>query len=379
MRHKTKTLAVLLAAAWALSACGEDVPANTINLDKPEGTVQTGGEELVVQVPAGAESVALVVQGLGSNLLLADKITSPSGKVVFDFQKDILDNLTRADDEVYTLVIPNNPDVVLEEGDWKVTFFTDANAELSLQVQGIFKTEVASAKAMDLNLYFVGLDDLSAEAAKTDETFQSILDGVEEIYGQAGISFGDVKFIEVPAGDAERFDPLQDTDLGDLFELSGKDLDAETNAQALNLFFVSDIEGGDAGFSLLGLSGGVPGPPTVNGTKKSGVVVNMADFPGEPDLIKLIMAHEAGHYLGLYHTTERNGAALNADGITGADHLSDTKTCPDSANTDGNDFLSVSECADFDGGNIMFFSPANDSTAMTSKQGKVMIANPIVR
>ena len=41
--------------------------------------------------------------------------------------------------------------------------------------------------------------------------------------------------------------------------------------------------------------------------------------------------------------------------------------------------LSASECGDFDGGNIMFFSPANDSRALTSQQGQVLLNNPLVQ
>ena len=82
--------------------------------------------------------------------------------------------------------------------------------------------------------------------------------------------------------------------------------------RALNFFFVADIEGGDAGFSLLGESGGVPGPPTLHGTERSGVMVNMANFEAAKDagddgmlteatkLTEIIMAHEGGHYLGLF-------------------------------------------------------------------------------
>ena len=137
-------------------------------------------------------------------------------------------------------------------------------------------------------------------------------------------------------------------------------LSGPQNNRAINFFFVADINGGDAGFTLAGLSGGIPGPPGVHGTARSGVVVNMGSYleaieSGDAEQIEsarslseIIFAHETGHYLGLFHTTERNGAALGMGDsvIRGSDNLSDTPVCPDSADTNGNGLLSASECMD---------------------------------
>lgn len=356
----------------------------TITTSNTTARVLTGAADaLTVTVPDNATSVALIVEGLGSRLLLADKITSPSGTVVFDFQNDVNTNLSRADDEVYTVIIPNNPEVELEAGDWKVQFFTDAAQEFEIAVKGVFQTGEGSD--LDVNLVFVGVDGLDAAGAESDAAFQAVLSDFERVYAKGDVDLGEVRYFDAPEAAADEFGTLSDTALSDLFEI-GNDLTgadgASAPARALTFYFVNDITGGDAGFSLLGLSGGVPGPPNTLGTRKSGVVVNMSDFADNPAAITTIMVHEGGHYLGLYHTTERNGQALDEDGITGTDHLSDTPVCPDDADTSGNGVLSASECADAGGNNLMFFSPPLDSPTdleLTAQQGQVMRLNPAVR
>lgn len=383
---KHHLLATLSLGLLALLACGEEMGVEenpSLSTDKTSATIlvanldkEADASQITVTVPSGAQSVALVLDA-GSHLVTAGTVTSPSGDKVFSFFEDVTTNRTDATDGVYTLLIPNNPEVTLEPGDWKVNFLTDAADGFEGEVDAVFKTSPASANSLDLNLYFVGVDGLDAATAQEDASFQSVLSNVEAVYGGAGIRFGQVNYLDVTGADADKYTVLNpDTELKQLFTLSG-----DRSGRSLSFFFVSDIEG-DSGFTLLGLSGGVPGPPGIHGTTSSGVAVNMADFTDDPQSIEIIMAHEAGHYLGLYHTTEANGAALAPEGrqpIHGADHLSDTAHCADGSDADGNGILSASECSGADGGNLMFWSPANTSRALTSQQGTVMKTNPLIQ
>ena len=58
-----------------------------------------------------------------------------------------------------------------------------------------------------------------------------------------------------------------------------------------------------------------------------------------------VLAHELGHYLGLFHLVERDGFLNEA--------LADTPACPGERDTDGNG-LTPEECAGVGGDNLMF-------------------------
>jgi hypothetical protein len=331
-----------------------------------------------LDVPEGTSSLIVMVEGGGGSLILASKITSPMGTVVFDYNAFVDTNRTDASDSPYLFLLPSNPAVSLDAGEWQVEFFTDAGAPFDASVTIFYDTD-GQGTTLDLNLFFVGVEGLDAATAGEHAGFQEILSNVESIYRGAGVSFGSKNYIDVTGDDADKYSVIDSIDganseLRQLFTLSNGH-----PAGALNLFFVRDIGGGDSGFQLLGLSGGVPGPPGLNGTSRSGVAVNMVDFGSADATVEIIIAHESGHYLGLYHTTERNGTALDNNGILGSDPIGDTQECPDSADEDGSKSLSAAECAAFDSGNLMFWSPTDDSRSLTSGQGGIIKRNPVAK
>ncbi|MEZ4464092.1 MAG: zinc-dependent metalloprotease family protein [bacterium] len=60
------------------------------------------------------------------------------------------------------------------------------------------------------------------------------------------------------------------------------------------------------GTDVAGVAGGLPGPPILAGTTRSGVAVSM-DIGLSPRATGQVIAHELGHYLGLLHTVEPGG------------------------------------------------------------------------
>lgn len=350
-------------------------------------TLTSDGVEVTVPVPLGAQSFAVVVDGMNtSELMISERVTTPSGTVVFDFENDISINRTDATDRLYTLLVSNNPsEVAVEAGDWLLRLRSGSdpvNTNLTL----ITKNEPAADNLLDLNLYFVGLTGLDATTAETDPGFQAILSNVGTIYESAGFGIRAITYNEIEGADADEFSVVDpDADVPRMFQLS-----PSGSNQSLNMFFVEDIESASSGFSVLGLAGGVPGPPILQGTSRSGVAVSMGSYlaavaSGDQTMIdtasaelEIVMAHESGHFLGLYHTTERNGVAISGGEIQGEDPLSDTPACPDSADADGDGVLSPSECAGQGAENLMFWSPLNDSRTLTTLQGTVMRKSPLV-
>ncbi len=99
---------------------------------------------------------------------------------------------------------------------------------------------------------------------------------------------------------------------------------------ALNIFIGGDIEGlsEEQGAETLGLSAGIPGPPIPS--QRSAVAISIFAGAG-PDgiyssedvrILGETIAHESGHYLGLFHPVDFGGNTVVAN-----DPLGDTTTC----------------------------------------------------
>ncbi|MFN8391520.1 MAG: hypothetical protein U0136_14625 [Bdellovibrionota bacterium] len=123
---------------------------------------------------------------------------------------------------------------------------------------------------------------------------------------------------------------------------------ARAPSPAVNLFIV-----GDAGEGLLGLAGGIPAPPIP--TTRSALAVSIVTGSG-PDgvfsdeelrLLGETMAHETGHYLGLFHPVDFSGTFVSAQ-----DPLSDTPTCSQKSECEQNSALAA---------NLMFSEPVPNS------------------
>ena len=183
---------------------------------------------------------------------------------------------------------------------------------------------VPSTGTVDLAFYLVS-SSLTATTALTDANFKRMLDTLATIYGRAGLCLGDVTLYDVPAWAKAKYATGVDATatgacdgLDQMFTLS------KPGDNTLNFFMVDDIAqaGSGSGGTIVGIDGAIPGPSSVGGTVKSGAVVNISDlsFTGlctsainpakcGPDQVAYITAHEGGHWLGLYHTTESSGGA----------------------------------------------------------------------
>lgn len=165
--------------------------------------------------------------------------------------------------------------------------------------------EVPETATLDLNLFFSGSDGWTAESAPTDPEFQQVLEELGEIYAQVGIEIGEVAYLDVDEEYQDIADIMSGT--GDFAELLTNSARAPLDGPSI--FFVdrlrSIFDGGSEGGGVLGISGGIPGPVHVKGTVASGVAVMSHQIPGGPP-VSHIFAHELGHYMGLFHTSEQN-------------------------------------------------------------------------
>ena len=128
------------------------------------------------------------------------------------------------------------------------------------------------------------------------------------------------------------------------------------NALGANLFFLKKMP------DLYGFSQGIPAALGIPATSSGGVVISVdthiTDRGFDSHELGLTIAHETGHSMGLYHTSERDGSQH--------DTIYDTPTC-----------AGGSESACPDGTNLMFWSGHYPN--LSAGQAYVLRRSPIVR
>lgn len=215
----------------------------------------------------------------------------------------------------------------------------------------------AHGGAINLNIVLVGNVEIYQE--ELDEAVARI----QHVWnGAGGPTVGSVELWTLE-GDAS---PVFD----DYLEITSAQVDGAT--QSLNFFLISYFSD-SAG--TLGVAAGIPGPVAMPGAWGSGVVVavdehlNGAGTALDTSLLGETMAHEGGHQMGLFHTTESDGSRY--------DRLGDTADCPASADRDNDNYFSAEECRDYDGANFMFWVSASfTQDEITADQTWVLNRSP---
>jgi hypothetical protein len=244
------------------------------------------------------------------------------------------------------VLVPVSPDLDVEAGTYTASLVFEApEYPVATDCQALFRVaEPKDAGTLDLDLVFVGVDGvvehLNEEDYASAAGFADLVDAYADYLATAGLRVGEIRPHDF-SGDVAVF-----TNIDDEEEFGGLLRYTTADAQSVTIFFVQDIDLGD-GASIIGLAGGPPGMVATGGNSKAGVVVSVANWMSDPAGIAMVMAHETGHFLGLFHTTEKTGDTF--------DPIGDTPECPQ---TDGR--ADDAECADKGLENLMWwnYSPA---------------------
>ena len=345
-------------------------PAQVERQDLGSVTVgSSNAQNVSVTVPSGAVSFSFIGTSQDTQAYVNPvKVTAPNGQVVFDARDPLKSDLKTVAylPGLYALQFPNAPRLNLIPGQYEILLA--ANPITTVKVDALIKRQngVAQGASLPLVFLFTRQRYVNAQTAPSDARFREALSVFTEIYLAAGIQIGPVSYVDLQGADAEALAVPDDEQLNELF---AKANDSESTGLH---FLMVDHFNFTGGGTVLGVSGGIPGPPAHPGLAKRGVAVALA----YPQLggVKLggTMAHEAGHYLGLYHTGERDGLSF--------DPLIDTPECNLTADLDGDRIVSNAECQGRGNDNLMFWTQGEvPRVKVSNDQRFVLLRNPSVQ
>jgi hypothetical protein len=316
--------------------------------------------ELVIDAPAGLQSVLMEVRG-DRGLYFLTKFETPAGDLIEGAQYT-----TRFAREVPGLVdwlYPNSPALALAPGEHRVLLrgeTPDGNA-LSEDVEIRFYAKQQSGiDTCGLHVDF--LVDHGALGGATD--FEPALDRavewVNDLYSLQGVRILDYSITEIALPDT-RFDIDEtETVMGQIDDVLRQARGAGTaRSDSIHVVVVHAIGGSDpAGYAM-----GLPGPFDADRPNAAVLVATDAytDVRGSLDVAGLAstIAHEVGHYLGLYHTSEANRAQH--------DPIADTPECTGAT------------CSPEFATNIMSAGGGASRTSLTAGQAFVLKQHPLCK
>ena len=345
------------------TAGGSSAQVTTFSWDHSQTCTASFGPWIYLNVPADTQSLALTVDG--GDAATAFSYVKLGDDVLFDWSGNDAGSwsdppLLINTDTAGGFVMPNNEATAPGSGCLAVRPIA-WDVDLTGQVGNMYimSHRGTPAAVWDLNIVIVDGAGIGQTALAPVVTLMNSM-----LQANNAGSVGTVTYDTITTTAGAWIDSIG----ADINALRATSVDCDPNR--VNVFFIADF----LDRSLAGIAGGVPGPFGIQGTPASGVVISTdSHLSSSGNVLQQYLAetitHEIGHQIGLYHTTESGG--------TFHDPIGDTPECPTSADADSDGSLSASECDNYDGHNVMFWSGASwDQDEISATQADVVSLSP---
>jgi hypothetical protein len=368
-----------------------DLPPDVQAIGVVATDLEEDGKTKVIKValPQGTLSFLAVVQGAHPGHFTIATAVTPKGDLLGKGQCQPLctscKNPIKSAPATGSVLFPNASDVQVHGGSWHLSscgfvykqqgnqFSTQPLAKAAVNTYLLARVsgtgELPTKLRLKTRLWFAGTFPNAAQSFD-DPKAVVMLAAAATALASAGIALDVIDRIDAAAG----FENISVPD--------GLTTDHSSNADGLiaqaakiggsavlDVFVVQSLSGGkQGGQQVRGWSGGTPGPVGIPGAVRSGVVIALPELDDGATAGRQL-AHEIGHYLGLFDTTSANAKH---------DPINDTAACPTSQDKDGDGLLTAAECVAFDGSNVMFWQPDNKPATFSAEQSKVMRGNPML-
>jgi cysteine-rich repeat protein len=330
------------------------------------------GQSRTFDVPAGALGFSILVEGDAGNRYGVGRLVKPNGTVLINNGSS--NSIVQfSSEQAFTLVMPANDNAVnsVTSGQWQVTI--DSQFVDSPNVKVLIRGGPFVGGLLDLKIYIpTGLlacpdpgcnnNTGALVTAANANTFDEIQGALNTYFGEfyadeGGFSQGNVQFFNLP--NSAFLDISSQTELDSLYRQS-----SIGGPGGMHFFLVQNFSGGFPD-GVAGISSGIPGAMTSANNRNSGVAVSInGDSSLDFNFTGLTMAHEGGHFMGLFHTTEFDGTP---------DRVSDTASCSASVIGGSNIF----NCPDVV--NMMFPALAAQMQKISNGQVITLRGGPLTR
>jgi len=331
------------------------------------GPLGRRGRFLVEIGPGDLSFLAFARTGNPDAQVFVVSVVSPSGVDVGDaigLEYGEYSNFGEA-----AVYVPIKEQVDLEIGEYEVTF--EATDDIGASGALVRSGTADGPQSLDVIFWMATNEEYDRQAL--EQRFRST---GEAVLGVHGIAIGTMTFIDPPADIIDRYAVLQFSEGGTDADLRGLCRAMSTSVgdvRALNFAIVDRLDGDEPDAIIEGSSSGLPGTAMLAGSDLSCVAGMASPDPDDPgrDLFEraVVVWHEAGHHLGLYHTSESDGLFF--------DLIDDTPECRyEEWDTDDDGFVDLYECDGVDAGNFMFHD--GDGSTMSGDQAWTVRRHPLL-